>query len=62
MGFAIPLDVKHVGLAAHLAVFDVGLARATGFVDGGLNPFIACGTLEMGWVHFESVRYSAMFP
>lgn len=41
-------DLQQVGAAANLAVFDVTLVAAGGFVDGGLVPLAASRTLEAG--------------
>jgi hypothetical protein len=41
-----PADIEHVGLAADLAVFDVALMAACGFIDDGLVPLAAARTLE----------------
>lgn len=40
-----PAHIEHVWLAADLAVLDVILMGAGGFVDEGLDPFAAAGTL-----------------
>src|SRR5438309_11262122 len=52
-GGAIPLDVEDVGLAADLAVFDVVLARARGWIDGGVVEFAASGALETRGVQHQ---------
>ena len=39
-------NVQHVGLAADLAVFNVGLSQTGGFVDRGDVPLAAGGTLK----------------
>jgi len=49
-GGAVPVDVEDVGLAADLAVFDVGLVGAGGFIDGGVVPLAAACALEAGFV------------
>ncbi len=50
VGGAVPLDLEDVWFAADLAVFDVGLAKAGGFVDGGVVPLAAACALEGGFV------------
>lgn len=42
----IVLNPQHVGLAAHLAVFDVVLTPSGGFVDVSQVPFSASRALE----------------
>ena len=49
-GGAVPGDVEDVGAAADLAVFDVGLAGAGGFVNEGGVPFAAACALVAGFV------------
>jgi hypothetical protein len=46
----VPLDVEEVGFAADLAVFDVLLAAACGFVDDGVVPLSATSALEACFV------------
>lgn len=43
------LDAQQVGLAAHLAVFHVGLAASGRFVDRRDVPLSAGGALETGF-------------
>jgi hypothetical protein len=42
-----PADIEHIGLAADLAVFDVALMAAGGFIDEGLIPLSAAGALKV---------------
>jgi len=44
--FPVVGNVQHVGLAAHLAVFDVALVPAGGFVHRRFVPFSTAGALE----------------
>jgi hypothetical protein len=41
-----PAQVEQIWLAADLAVFDILLAAAGGFIDGGFVPLPTAGTLE----------------
>jgi hypothetical protein len=54
-GGAVPLDAEDVGAAADLAVFDIGLAGAGGFVDEGGVPFAAACALVAGFVGHGSI-------
>jgi hypothetical protein len=42
-----PTHVENVGLATDLAVFDVLLAGARGFIHRGFVPFATAGALEL---------------
>jgi len=48
-GRVVVLNAENVRLAADLAIFDVDLAAARGFVDPRRIPFTARSTLEAGF-------------
>ncbi len=45
----VVLDAQHVGLAAYLAVFDVALASARGFIHRSRVPLPTAGALKNGF-------------
>jgi len=57
--FRIVFELKHIGLAADLAVLYIALAKASGFVYRGNVPLAATCTLEAGF-HQEIVAGSGL--
>ena len=61
----VVLDPQDVGLATDLAVFDVGLAASSGFVDRVNVPLTAGGALETRvhrWGELISAGKTALSP
>jgi len=56
-GRIVPLDLQHVGLAAHLAVFHVRLAASGGLINRRLVPFPAGGALKPS-LHQKSLPHA----
>ena len=57
-----PADVEQVGFAADLAVFNIALMLAGGFIDEGLVRFAAASALKRAFSHAARIPHALLQP